>query len=63
MHRLEGVGENLQDHLQLRTVVKVGATRTLNTLSRSLLGKLKIGAEYALTRSGPMSMSPSQLGA
>ncbi len=63
VHRLEGVGENLQDHLQLRTVMKVGATRTLNTLSRSFLGKLKIGAEYALKRSGPMSMSPSQLGA
>lgn len=57
------VGENLQDHLQIRAVYKVKGTRTLNTLANSLLGKLKIGLEYALKRSGPMSMSPSQLGA
>jgi choline dehydrogenase len=62
-HPLPGVGENLQDHLQLRSVVKVGNTRTLNTRSRSWLGKLAIAAEYAWRRSGPMSMSPSQLGA
>ena len=63
VHRLDGVGENLQDHLQLRTVMKVHACGTLNTLSRGWYGKLKIAAEYALKRSGPMSMSPSQLGA
>ena len=57
------VGENLQDHLQIRAVFKVTGTQTLNTLSNSLFGKLKIGAEYLLKRSGPMSMSPSQLGA
>jgi choline dehydrogenase len=57
------VGENLQDHLQIRAVYKVQGTRTLNTLANSLFGKMKIGLEYALKRSGPMSMSPSQLGA
>lgn len=57
------VGENLQDHLQIRTVYKVKGTRTLNTLSSSLFGKAKIALEYLLKRSGPMSMSPSQLGA
>ncbi len=57
------VGENLQDHLQIRTVFKVSGTRTLNVLANTLLGKAMIGAEYALKRSGPMSMSPSQLGA
>ncbi|MBV7396866.1 GMC family oxidoreductase [Mameliella sediminis] len=57
------VGENLQDHLQIRAVYKVNGTQTLNTLANSLLGKVKIGAEYMLKRSGPMSMSPSQLGA
>ncbi len=57
------VGENLQDHLQIRTVFKVKGTRTLNTLANNLFGKAMIGAEYALKRSGPMSMSPSQLGA
>ncbi|THH39120.1 choline dehydrogenase [Aliishimia ponticola] len=57
------VGENLQDHLQIRAVYKVKGTRTLNTLANSLVGKARIGLEYALKRSGPMSMSPSQLGA
>ncbi|SNS50463.1 GMC family oxidoreductase [Tropicimonas sediminicola] len=58
-----GVGENLQDHLQIRTVFKVRHTPTLNMLLHSVFGKMKIGLQYALTRSGPMSMSPSQLGA
>lgn len=58
-----GVGENLQDHLQIRAVFKVADTLTLNTLAKSLIGKARIGLEYALKRSGPMSMSPSQLGA
>ncbi len=57
------VGENLQDHLQIRAVYKVAGTRTLNTLAGNLLGKAMIGAEYLFRRSGPMSMSPSQLGA
>lgn len=58
-----GVGENLQDHLQLRMAFKVQSAKTLNTMANSLFGKLCIGAEYALNRSGPMSMAPSQLGA
>jgi choline dehydrogenase len=60
---LPGVGENLQDHLQIRTVFAVQNTTTLNTQSHSLWGKAKIALEYALHRTGPMSMAPSQLGA
>ncbi len=63
LHDLPGVGENLQDHLQIRAVFKVNNTRTLNTRANSLWGKGLIGLEYALKRSGPMSMAPSQLGA
>jgi choline dehydrogenase len=63
VHNLPGVGENLQDHLQIRAVFKVGNAKTLNTLANSLFGKAMIGLEYVLKRSGPMSMSPSQLGA
>jgi len=62
-HDLPGVGENLQDHLQIRSVYKVQGATTLNTLAHSVWGKARIGLEYALFRSGPMSMSPSQLGA
>ncbi|AVO41215.1 GMC family oxidoreductase [Simplicispira suum] len=62
-HELPGVGANLQDHLQIRSVFKVQGVKTLNKLAGSLLGKARIGLEYAVTRSGPMSMAPSQLGA
>ena len=58
-----GVGANLQDHLQIRAVFKVNGVQTLNTMANSLWGKARIGLEYALKRSGPMSMAPSQLGA
>jgi choline dehydrogenase len=60
---LHGVGENLQDHLQLRMAFRVNGVRTLNTASAHWWGKLLIGMEYALFQSGPMSMAPSQLGA
>ena len=60
---IPGVGRNLQDHLQIRTVFKVEGTRTLNQLAASLIGRAGFALEYALRRSGPMSMSPSQLGA
>jgi len=62
-HHLPGVGANLQDHLQIRAVYQVDGVKTLNTSARSMWGKAKIGLEYALRRSGPMSMAPSQLGA
>ena len=61
-HELPGVGENLQDHLQIRTVYKVKNAMTLNQRAGTLRGKAGIALEYALRRSGPMSMAPSQLG-
>ena len=61
-HESPGVGENLQDHLQIRTIFKVSNAQTLNEKANSLFGKLSIALQYALTRSGPMSMAPSQLG-
>ncbi|MCB5203667.1 GMC family oxidoreductase N-terminal domain-containing protein [Neorhizobium sp. T786] len=59
---VKGVGENLQDHLQLRMIYKVTGVPTLNEKASRLLGKAAIGLEYAFRRSGPMSMAPSQLG-
>jgi choline dehydrogenase len=58
-----GVGENLQDHLQLRMVYRITGARSLNTSAASWVGKAKIGLQYMLFQSGPMSMAPSQLGA
>ena len=62
-HDLPGVGQNLQDHLQIRAVFQVEGVPTLNTMARHWWGKARIAAQYLATRSGPMSMAPSQLGA
>ncbi|MBI3095060.1 MAG: GMC family oxidoreductase N-terminal domain-containing protein [Rhodocyclales bacterium] len=62
VHELPGVGGNLQDHLQLRMIFKVHGITTLNQRANSLWGKAMMGLEYALFRSGPLSMAPSQLG-
>lgn len=62
LHELKGVGANLQDHLQLRTIFRIEGAKTLNEMQRTLWGKAKIVAEYAFKRSGPMAMAPSQLG-
>jgi len=61
-HELAGMGENLQDHLQIRTVFKVNNAKTLNERANSLFGKISMGLEYALFQSGPLSMAPSQMG-
>lgn len=63
VHDLPGVGENLQDHLQIRCAYKVSGVKTLNERANSITGKIGIAMEYLLNRSGPMSMAPSQLGA
>lgn len=61
-HAAPGVGNNLADHLQIRTVFRIHGASTLNERSHSLFGKIGIAAEYALKRSGPMAMAPSQFG-
>lgn len=60
---LPGVGENLQDHLQIRPVYKVKNVRTLNADYQSYVKRALMAAEYALFRRGPLTMAPSQLGA
>ena len=62
VHALSGVGENLQDHLQLRTVFKLTGARTLNMDFQSHLKRAWMGVQYVLARRGPMTMAPSQLG-
>ncbi len=61
-HALNGVGENLQDHLQLRCAYKVSGVPTLNERTQSMWQKAWIGLEFAIWRTGPMTMAPSQLG-
>jgi len=62
LHALEGVGRNLQDHLQQRAIYKVNGVKTLNTTYHSPIGRALMGMQYALLQKGPLTMSPSQLG-
>jgi choline dehydrogenase-like flavoprotein len=62
VHDLPGVGENLQDHLQLRLIYKVSGVKTLNETYHSRLGRARMLLDYALLRRGPLTMAPSQLG-
>ena len=62
VHALPGVGENLQDHLQLRAIFGVTGARTLNVDYQSRVKRAMMGLDYALRRRGPMTMAPSQLG-
>ncbi len=62
LHDKPGVGRNLQDHLQQRAIFKVTGVKTLNGTYHSLIGRALMGMEYALFRSGPLTMAPSQLG-
>ncbi len=60
---LPGVGENLQDHLQIRPVYKVDGVRTLNSDYAKLWRRPLMALEYAVLRTGPLTMAPSQVGA
>ncbi len=62
IHHVPGVGANLHDHLQIRCAYKVKNVLTLNQQAGSWFGKTVIALEYALNRSGPLAMAPSQLG-
>jgi choline dehydrogenase len=63
VHHLPGVGENLQDHLQIRMQYKVRNVKTLNGIANSLWGKAAMAFEYFVFRTGPLTMPPSQAGA
>ncbi|MBI3698921.1 MAG: GMC family oxidoreductase N-terminal domain-containing protein [Afipia sp.] len=58
----QGVGRNLQDHLQQRAIYKVSGVRTLNESYYNLFRRGWMGVDYALRRRGPLTMAPSQLG-
>jgi choline dehydrogenase len=59
-HELPGVGRNLQDHLQVRLVFKT-RERTLNDEVNNPLKKALIGLQYALSRTGPLTLAASQV--
>jgi len=61
LHALPAVGQNLQDHLCASYYYRANMP-TLNGDFGSLLGKLKLGLQYLLTRKGPLAMSVNQAG-
>ncbi len=63
LRHLPGVGENLQDHLQIRPIYEVSGVPTMNALYKSWWRRPLMALEYAARRTGPMSMAPSQMGA
>ena len=62
VHALEGVGENLQDHLQARVIFRCTQPVTTNDVLRSWSGKLRMGLDYVARRSGPMAVGINQGG-
>ncbi|MEX3948375.1 GMC family oxidoreductase [Paraburkholderia sp. EG287B] len=60
LHDLAGVGQNLQDHLQVRLVFRT-RERTLNDEVNHPLRKAWIGLQYALWRTGPLTLAASQV--
>ncbi len=58
---LKGVGENLQDHLQIRSIYKVNQPITLNDEVRNLFKKMRMALEYAWYGRGPLTMAASQV--
>jgi len=64
VHPLKGVGQNLQDHLQIRGIYRLkDGTPTMNQRANSIIDRIKMGLEYIFYQTGPLSMAPSQLGA
>lgn len=59
---VQGIGHNLQDHLQQRAIYKVSGVRTLNETYYNLFRRGLMGLDYAVRRRGPLTMAPSQLG-
>lgn len=62
VHASRQVGENLQDHLQVRTVHESKTKNTLNDQYNNLFRRVGIGLEYFLMRKGPLSVSAGYAG-
>lgn len=61
-HHLPGVGKNLQDHYQVRSVYYCKKPWTLNVTSRNLLWLAKAAIDFALFRRGPLTVGAGQVG-
>ena len=62
VHNLPGVGENLQDHLQVRLIYECTQPITTNDELRSLFGRIKIALQWLIARRGPLAVGINQGG-
>jgi choline dehydrogenase len=58
-----GIGEDFQDHLQVRMVFKCTQPITINDEINSMMRRLGVGMRYALWRKGPLTVSAGYAGA
>jgi len=61
LRNLAGVGQNLQDHLQIRMIFKISKPISLNDYLGNPINKLLTGANYVFRRRGPMTLAASQV--
>jgi choline dehydrogenase len=62
VHELPGVGENLQDHLQIRLGYECTKPITTNDQLNSWMGQARMGLEWLLHRTGPLAVGINQGG-
>jgi choline dehydrogenase len=62
-HELPGVGENLQDHLQVRFVYQINGPGSLNDVWHSRWQQFLTGVEYVFTRRGILTIGAGAVGA
>jgi choline dehydrogenase len=58
-----GVGHDLQDHLQVRVIMRCAKSVTLNDVVNSPVRKILTGLQYAAFRTGPLTIAAGTSGA
>jgi choline dehydrogenase len=62
VHAVRGVGENLHDHLQVKSVYRASRPATYNDITKGNLRKAGIGLRWMLTRGGPLAVGAGLVG-
>lgn len=62
VHEAPGVGQDLQDHLQIRTIYRLNKPLSVNDDYRNLLRRAWIGLDFALRRRGPLTFAAGHAG-
>jgi len=62
IHESAEVGENLQDHYQARTIVRLRDPISLNDQVRSPIGLARMGLQWLFAARGPLTVGAGQVG-